>query len=513
MNIEIVESDIMRTFVFSLLVDYMPNGIDNAQGYREKMFEQIGINAFYVFTEFPKMRNISLYNKVGIPINKMTTPHLKLTDRNNFNFIDQTNSMIEILKNNLGDCEIKKLEGNIQFWKKGYIIAEIHTLPWDKDCFYEVFYFKNNCLIRSDFYSDGIVYSDFFITDKRVDGTLYAKKVKRSYYKKNMSKCFEQFDAFFVLADGCRVTLYELIDLFLEKLNLNKDDSLILDRAYNLEFNEVIFEKKLSCKKICVLHSGHYFQPNQSQYALYLNYEYYYWFKYSKFIDSFVVSTEEQKKDLINILSEFKYIIPKINVIPVGAIEELRVSNKRMTNSILTASRIVKGKRLDLIIRAVIEANKKCKVNLDIYGNGDPNVENELKKIIEKNNAMDYIKFRGYQNLKSIYEKYQLYISTSTFETFGLTLLEAASAGCALIGLNVPYGCTTFIENEKNGYLIDYNFDCSEIYEKDLVLEIADRIVKVFSDYKRLNDFSEHSYKIASEFLLSKISFLWRNIL
>ena len=50
----------MSVYVFNILVDYMPNGIDNAQGYREKIFNQIGIDGYYVFTNFPKMRNISL---------------------------------------------------------------------------------------------------------------------------------------------------------------------------------------------------------------------------------------------------------------------------------------------------------------------------------------------------------------------------------------------------------------------------------------------------------------------
>lgn len=94
-----------------------------------------------------------------------------------------------------------------------------------------------------------------------------------------------------------------------------------------------------------------------------------------------------------------------------------------------------------------------------------------------------------------------------------MTLLEAASSGCALIGLDVPYGCTTFIENGKNGYLIDYSFDCNENDEQRLISTIADRIVDVFSDYKRLNDFSEFSYKKACNYLLTKISCLWERLI
>lgn len=291
----------MNVYVFNLLVGYMPNGIDNAQGYREKMFNQIGIDAFYVFTDFPKINNISYYNKIGIPINKMTNPFLKLTGRNSFDFVDKTESIIQSLNESLGKCEIKHLKDIIQIWKDGYIAAEVHTLPWNDQYFYEVLYFKKNCLIRTDFYSDGIVYSDFFVTDKRDDGGLYAKKVKRSFYSKDRMKILEQIDDAFILEDGRIISMYEIIDVYLDELHLKEEDSLIMDRAYDLEFNEVIFAKDLSCKKICVIHSGHYFEPNQSTIALYLNYEYYFWFKYSDSVDSFVVSTEEQKKDLIRV--------------------------------------------------------------------------------------------------------------------------------------------------------------------------------------------------------------------
>lgn len=51
----------MSVYVFNLLVGFSPNGIDNGQGYREKMFDQIGLDSKYVFTEFPDMRDIMLY--------------------------------------------------------------------------------------------------------------------------------------------------------------------------------------------------------------------------------------------------------------------------------------------------------------------------------------------------------------------------------------------------------------------------------------------------------------------
>lgn len=504
----------MSVYVFNLLVGFSPNGIDNAQGYREKMFDQIGIDSKYVFTEFPDMRDIMLYKNVGIPVNKTINPHLKLTGRDCFNFTDNTESMIQRIQADMNVSEMVRLENSIQFWNNGYLMCEIHTLPFDQSHFYKVLYFKENCLLKKEFYSGGLVCSDYYITAKNENGNLYAKIVKRSFYKENGEICFEQIGDDYFFNNGKRLNSYDLLNLFFDLLELDETDTFVLDRAFDLRFNHVILEKRLPCKKIGVIHSGHYFEPNQSPYALYLNYQYYYWFKYSKYIDSFVVSTESQKSDLINVLTKYEYYVPKIEVIPVGAIEGLSVSNNRKHKSILTASRIVKGKRIDLLIRAVIEAHKiESDISLDIYGKGDVSVQNELVEIIQKNDASEYIHFMGFQRLDEVYKKYQLYISTSIFETFGLTLLEATSSGCALIGLNVPYGNTTFIENGKNGYLIDYNFDCSDEYENELVKCIASRIIDVFTYQKNLNEFMEHSYKIANEFLETKISEKWRMML
>jgi poly(glycerol-phosphate) alpha-glucosyltransferase len=504
----------MTVYVFNLLVGFSPNGIDNAQGYREKMFDQIGLDSKYVFTEFPDMRDIMLYKNVGIPVDKMINPHLKLTGRDCFNFTDNTESMIQRIQADMNVSEMVRLENSIQFWNNGYLMCEIYTLPFDQTHFYKVLYFKENCLLKKEFYSGGLVYSDYYITAKNENGSLYAKLVKRSFYKENGEVCFEQIGDDYLLNNGEKLNHYDMLDLFFDMLKLSKKDTFILDRAFDLRFNHVILEKRLPCKIICVIHSGHYFEPNQSPYALFLNFEYYFWFKYSKYIDSFVVSTESQKSDLINVLTKYKYDIPRINVIPVGSVDGLRVSNNRKRKSIITASRIVRGKRIDLLIRAVIEAHKiDDDISLDIYGEDDFSLQSELMQIIQNNNASDYIRFRGFQCLDEVYQNYELYITTSNFETFGLTLLEAVSSGCALIGLNVPYGNTTFIANGKNGYLIDYNYDCTKEYENELVKSIASRIIDVFANQKNLSDFMEYSYKIANEFLETKISEKWRKML
>ncbi len=70
-----------------------------------------------------------------------------------------------------------------------------------------------------------------------------------------------------------------------------------------------------------------------------------------------------------------------------------------------------------------------------------------LRKIIDTHRAQDYIRLLGHVKLDEIYNDYELFLSASTSEGFGLTLMEAVGSGLGMIGLNVNYGNPTFIRD------------------------------------------------------------------
>lgn len=112
---------------------------------------------------------------------------------------------------------------------------------------------------------------------------------------------------------------------------------------------------------------------------------------------------------------------------------------------------------------------------------------------------------RGYQNLKEEYKKHQRYLSTSSWETLGLTLLEGVASSMGLVGLDVPYGAPTFIQNGKNGYLVPY----SEGQDKEESVESMTKAVSEFFDLNQ-NDVSQYSYRIAASYLDEVIAEKWR---
>ena len=86
-------------------------------------------------------------------------------------------------------------------------------------------------------------------------------------------------------------------------------------------------------------------------------------------------------------------------------------------------------------------------LSFDIYGKGGE--EGKLRSLIDELGAADYIHLKGHANLEEIYKNYEVYLSASTSEGFGLTLMEAIGSGLPIIGFDVPYGNQTFVTEGK----------------------------------------------------------------
>ncbi|WP_367141753.1 glycosyltransferase [Staphylococcus capitis] len=102
--------------------------------------------------------------------------------------------------------------------------------------------------------------------------------------------------------------------------------------------------------------------------------------------------------------------------------------------------------------------------------------------MIDNSQANSYIKLKGHVNLAEVYKQYELYLSGSTSEGFGLTLMEAVGSGLGIIGFDVYYGNTTFINNHINGFKVP--IDTVNIDENNLVTELANKILLFFTQNK-----------------------------
>ena len=462
----------MAVYVFSLLTGFFTGGVDYAQGTRQNYLKKMNIPVKYIYTSVPNERDLLVYEQLGIDTKSMLVAPFFLSGKKEIGSPDQ----------------IRKKD----IFSRGYLIAREH-------------------------YAGDLMYTDYFVPVKEKD-VWEAKLTKRTFRNPEGQVVFdiiidEKGDERYWYPNGENLSKQEFLCRFIQKLNLTKEDIVLIDRPGLSEFVQPLFMYGNKAKIVVFFHSVHYAQPGEAAEFAYLNYHYYYWFKNSDKIHTIIVSTEAQKLEVIEKLKEYGCQIPNMEVIPICGLDKIRIpSGERKPYSLVTASRFVPGKKIDWIIRSVIKAHEKNpKVNLDIYGEGSVANTGILRGIIEEHHAQDYVHFMGHQNMKERYTGYEAYISASLGESFGLTLLDAAGSGEALIGLDAKYGNHVFIKNGENGYLADVDFSKTgnAQYVETVIQGMADKIVELFADEQRLQEFHEKSYEIAEEYMEYKIEKRW----
>ena len=117
--------------------------------------------------------------------------------------------------------------------------------------------------------------------------------------------------------------------------------------------------------------------------------------------------------------------------------------------------------------------------------------------------------FSRINNLEEIYKDYEAYLSGSTSEGFGLTLMEAIGSGLPIIGFDVRYGNQNFIDHEQNGYKIPVH---DKMDSKERIAKLAECIVRLFTEAD-LDAFHNHSYNKANEYLTTEVEKQWETLI
>lgn len=195
--------------------------------------------------------------------------------------------------------------------------------------------------------------------------------------------------------------------------------------------------------------------------------------------------------------------------IPVGSLDRLKhPKGDRKRHALITASRLASEKHVDWVVEAAAAARKQIPdLTLDIYGKGGE--EKVLKELIDRLDCGSYVHLKGQQDLQEIYQEYEAYISGSTSEGFGLTLMEAIGSGLPVIGFDVRYGNQNFIDDGQNGYQIPVH---DRMEKKERVEKLAACIVRLFTEAD-LERFHRHSYEKARQYLTEEVEKRWIKLL
>jgi glycogen synthase len=114
----------------------------------------------------------------------------------------------------------------------------------------------------------------------------------------------------------------------------------------------------------------------------------------------------------------------------------------------------VKGVHTALQAINLLDPQQKTAVTLDIYGQGDPDYEAELKAYVAQNGLQDVILFRGSvprHQIPQVFAQADVLLFTSEWaEPFARTVLEAMAAGLAVIGTTTG-GTAEILRHEQTG--------------------------------------------------------------
>ena len=182
-------------------------------------------------------------------------------------------------------------------------------------------------------------------------------------------------------------------------------------------------------------------------------------------VDSIIVSTKSELEDIRKL---YDISDKKIKVIPPGVDLELfkpmnKIESKKslgLNNNkvILYVGRIDPIKGLYTLLESVFNLDDSYNIKLIIIG-GELNKSQDLINLqnytAEKNKShmVDFVGIVDQSNLPLYYNAADLFLLTSYYESFGLSVLEALSCGTPAIVSNVG-GLSNLIDNGVNGYLV-----------------------------------------------------------
>ena len=110
----------MRVFDFTLLSGYEFSGVDVAQGFRARLFAKNNVNAKFIFTELPTIRDMELYGSQKIKRGQIMSAHIFMTGRLDMSLSVKKEALLENEKENY-KCAVSCCYGCIygcRLWKQ-----------------------------------------------------------------------------------------------------------------------------------------------------------------------------------------------------------------------------------------------------------------------------------------------------------------------------------------------------------------------------------------------------------
>ncbi|MGG3987024.1 glycosyltransferase [Bacillus smithii] len=175
-------------------------------------------------------------------------------------------------------------------------------------------------------------------------------------------------------------------------------------------------------------------------------------------------------QDGVDVLNEtYPAYRDKIHVARLGTIYTNVLSNTKNDKLYIVSCSVVrKVKRLDLLIQALVELEKKKIPFLWTHIGGGPEFES-IKKLAQKKLSMEHVHFTGFVKNQEVLKWYKenpatVFVNLSSSEGVPVAIMEAMSMGIPVIATDVG-GTREIVENGVNGYLLEKNCTVKQIVD------------------------------------------------
>jgi len=121
------------------------------------------------------------------------------------------------------------------------------------------------------------------------------------------------------------------------------------------------------------------------------------------------------------------------------------------TLRLLFVGRLVPYKGVELLLRALATAIRRCALKLDIVGSGDPAYTGFLAQLTRElglDSVVTFLPPRSRDQLPALYQQADVFCFPTLCDTYGIALLEAMSCGCAVIVSDVA-GAGEIVDGEN----------------------------------------------------------------
>ena len=280
-------------------------------------------------------------------------------------------------------------------------------------------------------------------------------------------------------------------------------DVVIVDRA--LDVIDGVYPVLGGRRLYSVVHAEHVDLARLDDGVLLWNNHYENVFTRPELVTGLIVSTERQKAVLERQLAESGGDAgPAVVRIPVGTVAEPAAAPGYDRLAVVTASRLADEKHVDVLIKAVAAARRTVPgLRFDIYGEGD---RQPLLTAIRDAHAEGFVRLMGHQDLRGVLGGYALYVSASTSEGFGLSLLEAIGEGLPIVGFDVDYGNRELVEPGVNGTLVPRASGGRDVDA------LAGAIAELLGSAS-LDDMRRQSLRKAEAYTVPRVRELWEGLL